>query len=503
MDRLAHLSQAAVDNPNDAGVWLELGGALLDLGAVAPAQHMVARARACEPASAQHWSSLGTLLLRLGDGESALEALRAATILDNEDREAATLFARTAIEHGSPEEAEDLLNRATCLGEEPVRAYLIARAKQARGQTDAALNYALEAIRRADAPVFEHVEFAARLAGKQVRYDIEERLLRFIRQIAPRHVEHMVQLSRCLERRGRTDLAVRELERISQYDLTGAEREQVGSRYLELQDVDRAREQLQRAVQARPREVSARLLFAQALQRQGALDEAIEAYRAALQVDATRPGIHALLGAALLNAGRYADATPVLIQAVSESPEDSELRAQLTRALLMSGGAETQSDREGSLSGDLSVFRIEELLEFLGIQRATGKLHLTSKGRSGIVQIVQGRLTETIYPGCSDLATTLLSRGLLRPEQVAAMSPAQRQDEPRLVRALLEAKLVDPGVLEAVAQARIEQGVMHMLGWADGRARFEPEAAHEAFSFGFEHQRILMAVMTRLDEQNK
>ena len=504
MDRLESLSQAAAENPNDAGVWLQLGNALFELGAIDPAQHMVARARACEPASAQHWSSLGALCLRLGDRVSALEALRAATILDSEDAEAAILFAQTAIEHGAPDEAEDLLMRTHCLDDKAVRHFLLARAKEAQGDLNAALEHVLKALSGPEEAMYEHVELAASLAKRLQRRDIEERSLLLLRRLNPRHVAHVIELSACLVRRGRTDLATQELERIgSGDDITADERAQIGAAFLELGDAARARAQLQVAVAQRPREAASRVLLAQAFEGEGNLTQAVAVYREALAVEPDRSGIHALVGKALFKAGRYAEATPNLVRAVSDTPDHAELRSILTRALLMSGDAETQPAKEGSLSGDLSVFRVEELLEFLGIQRSTGKLLLTSNGRRGVIQIVEGRLTQARYPGRASLGTVLVARGLVAAEQVRTLPREIIDDDPQLARVLVDARAIDPIQLEAVLQSRIEQGIMHILAWADGRARFEPETDAETPAFGFEHQQILMSVMARLDEQRR
>ena len=507
MDRLERLSQAAEDNPNDAGIWVELGEALLEVGAIDPAAHMAARARACEPATAQHWSALGALLLRLDDAAAALEALRAATILDAEDMQAATLYAQTAIEHGLSQEAEDLLKRATCFGDLPIRSYLLARAKDSQGATVEALEHALRAIRSDPPPVFEHVELAARLAHALERYDIEERSLLLLRQLNPRHVRHAISLADCLARRGRTDLAVQELDRVGRSSaITHEERAEAGARFLKLNDPARARVHLEHAAQALPESAAVKLLLGQALELSGDLESAIAAYGDAVDGEATgeagaqaRRRAQAQLGKALLKAGRPAEATPILVQAASENPTDADLQGCLKNALMMSGGADASPVRDG-LSGDLSVFRIQELLEFLGIQRATGKLHLTSNGRDGVVQIVQGRLTEARYPGRVSLVTVLVARGHISTERARLLPRDVIDEDSRLAKVLLDAGAVSREQLESIAQARIEQGITHMLAWADGRARFEPEGDRAIDAFGFEHQRILMSVMTRIDE---
>ena len=501
MDRLETLSQAAANNPNDAGVWLELGDALLEIGAVDPAQHMVARARACEPASAAHWSALGALLLRLGDKASALEALRAATILDSEDRDAAALFAKTAIEFGAPEEAEDHVNRALCLANDPMRPYLLALAHEAQQRFSSALDHALQAVRSIDPPEYDSVALAARLANRLKRFDIEERSLLMLRQMDPENITYAMKLADCLVRRGRTDIAVEELDRISRLpSLQAHQREQLAERYLYLNETARAREQIEDAVTERPQAAKSWLLLARALELEGAVDDAVVVYRSALEVDPNRKGVHARLGNALFKAGRYAEATQSLVRAASETPDNQEVRAQLTRSLLMSGNVETQPAGEGSLSGDLSVFRVEELLEFLGVQRSTGKLLLTSKGRNGVVQIVEGKLTDAQYPGRPALSTVLVARGLVPKERLRTLPKEVLEEDPRLAQVLAEAGDVRGTALEQILRARIELGVQHILAWADGRARFSPEPSPGAPMFGFEHQQILMSVLTRMDE---
>ncbi|MEO1334334.1 MAG: tetratricopeptide repeat protein [Myxococcota bacterium] len=504
MDRLERLSQVAASNPNDAGIWLELADALLDLGAVDPAQHMVARARACEPSTAQQWSSMGELLLRLGDPAAALDALRAATILNGEDAHAAALYAETAIDHGAAEEAEELLERATCFKDPAERLYLIARAKEAQNQIAAALETVLEAIRDGTTPMKAHAVLAARLARRVERFDIYERALRRLCVLDPTSVDHAVELVDCLIRRSQDTSAMQVLSRAAALPQRSArDLEALGARFAKLGDGERAQAHLEAAVNADPGSMSARILLAQTYEASGRLEHAISLYRSVATAAPSTPGVSLRLGTALMKIERYAEAAAALVKAVAAAPDDADIRSLLTQALMMSGDAEAPWTKEGGLSGDLSVFKVEELIEFLGIQRATGQLLLTSNGRQGVIRIEDGMLTQTRYSGQTSLVSLLIEKGFMTTERARALPQEVTTDDLRLAEVLLKSGEITTPQLEAILQARVEQGIMQMLGWAAGRAQFEPQPPQAGPAFGFKHQRILMSVMAQLDEARR
>lgn len=504
MDRLQSLGQQALDQPEAAEVWLCLGEALLELGALDVAHHTLAKARACGPQGAAEWSALGKALRTLGDRAGALEALRAAAVLDVERPAAVLEFAAAAVALGAHAEAESLLRERAGLAGIPERAALLAQICAARGADEEALQLAVEAASLAQPPKKDDVALAARLAARLGRAELEERMQAILHKLDPDDHRALIRLATLQAAKGRTEAARAALHALpSNASLGAAEREQLGALWLSLGAPERARAEHMEAARLAPDAAGPRVGLAEAARALGALEEAVTAYRAALILEPERPGVQRGLGEVLMQAGLHEEAAVALMRAAAEAPEDPELRAALTRALLMGGGVETAASRDSGLSGDLSVFHLEELLEFLGLQRASGRLHLRSGGQEGVIRLYEGRLVDVEYPGLPSLAAALVARGLVSRAWLDALPAARKGGDADLIRALLE---VPPGprplptdFVERVIRARVEQGVETMLRWSSGQARFEKERVNEpAFAFG--HQDVLMSVFTRQDE---
>lgn len=306
MDRLESVSRRAEEAPDDPGAWLEMAEALIELGAEAPARYVLDRARACDPATADQWFSLGRLFHRLNDRDGALEALRAACVLDPVHRDAVLLFARTAAEAGQLTEAEERLRRSLELGEEPELRHL--------------LSSVLAQSSSAELPAFSG---------------------------------------------------------------SGA------------------------------------------------------------------PGT----------------------------------------GLMPAGG----------LTGDLSVFRLEEILEFLGVQRATGELHIVSSDQHAVIELLEGRLTDVVYPSEPPFPDALL--GLAEaPAALGGGGSLGPRDARSRLRLRVERGEVSRTVVEELMRDRIEAGIGLLLGWSEGHIRFEKKALGAPLVAGFTHQLVLMSLMKSWDE---
>jgi tetratricopeptide (TPR) repeat protein len=296
VDRLETSSRRAEERPEDPAAWLAMADALIEVGAVDPARYVLQRARACDPASAEQWFELGRLLHRIDDRPSALEALRAATVLDPAHRASVILFARTAVDEGQLDEAKDVLAKSLELREEP-------------------------------------------------------------------EVRHLLAL------------------------------------------VDG---------------------------------------REAGDVPATPPP-----------------------------------------------GFESGEHRAAGLTGDLAVFKLEEILEFLGVQRATGEIHIVGGEGDAVVELGEGRILDVRYPDQRSLEADLGLDQLGRP-----------LDGPSL-RALADEGKVSWIRIETGMRDRIEAGMARLLEWTEGQIHFEKKPMSTPITPGFDHQGILMSVMKAIDEKDR
>lgn len=468
MDRLEAASQKAEDHPDDPGVWLELAAALLEHGAVDPARHVGERARACDPTTAEHWCRLGELHLRLGDRAAGLEALRAATVLDPEHDASARRFAEVAIEAGLPDEAEEVLRRSLERHDDPELRSRLALALEARGQHEGALAEVERALEGGPGADEQRLLLAARLARRLERDDVEERVLRALSELRPDDPRVAIRWARIQMKRGRADLAHAELVRVARKPgLNVDDREELGWLFLDLDDPESALVQMQLAVDAAPQRASARLGWGECLERDGQLEAAADAYARAQTLDPELLGVHARRGRVLARLERHREAVEAFIRASGERPDDDEIRGLLARSLLASGHVTTTGAGAAGLSGDLSVFRLEEILEFLGVQRATGELHIASTNREATIRLARGRIVDVAWPA--------------RPRFGASDEPTDLHDRER----------------------RVVEGVRALLSWGDGQVRFRRSDDIEPSTPGFEHQLVLMSIMKSIDEGDR
>ncbi|CAN0587725.1 unnamed protein product, partial [Laminaria digitata] len=73
---------------------------------------------------------------------------------------------------------------------------------------------------------------------------------------------------------------------------------------------------------------------------------------------------------------------------------------------------------DGGFTGDLFVFALPDLLEFLMNQRASGVLYVESEHDAGSVQLHEGDIVALRAPGCPSLARELVQEELLSDTQL-------------------------------------------------------------------------------------
>ncbi|MCB9651782.1 MAG: DUF4388 domain-containing protein [Deltaproteobacteria bacterium] len=327
LDLLEALSREADERPDDPEVWLRLTEALLEQNAVEPARHLLARARNSEPSTAKQWRQLGELGLRLDEPGPALEALRAAVVLDGDDFGTVALFARTALEQGHAEEAEAMLRE-------------------------------------------------------------------------------------CLARR----------------------------------------------------------------------DD---------------PELRLVLGMALARRGEHTAATRA-VHGTGSPPRGPAAPRSVDRH----DGGDPSSGV--GFTGDLEVFSLPDILEFLALQRATGSLEITSKGRLGTVRMAEGLVVEVSHPDRPSLVWTLIAEGRLSRARLNQIPVELMLDEPALGRALVERGLMDGDAVRDTFRSQVEDGIYVLLGWKEGHVRFHTVAAAQGAQVeGFEARWVLMSALKRIDEERR
>jgi len=115
----------------------------------------------------------------------------------------------------------------------------------------------------------------------------------------------------------------------------------IATAHLALGDLRNAERELRRAVVFETASNRPRLVLAELLDRQGRAVEAEVIYRAVLQTEAKHPVALEGLGTILVKKRTYAEALPILSRAISVSPRNANLYAQIGKALANLGDVDS------------------------------------------------------------------------------------------------------------------------------------------------------------------
>lgn len=156
-----------------------------------------------------------------------------------------------------------------------------------------------------------------------------------------------------------------------------------------------------------------------------------------------------------------------------------------------------------ALEGDLRHFFATEVLQFLQLAGATGRLEIERRGERAEVCFQVGRPLYARTSGRSvRLGDVLVHRGRVAQDVVDRALEAQRQrPEDRLGAMLIRAGDVSvDDVASAVAEV-FRRLVCCLALWPDGRFRFVPEAAQDGDDtpLDLELDRILLEGLHRAD----
>jgi tetratricopeptide (TPR) repeat protein len=197
------------------------------------------------------------------------------------------------------------------------------------------------------------------------------------------------------------------------------------------------------------------------------------------------------------------------VQVRDARPADSAHAASAEPAPPASPAPVLGSGSKAVFTGDLQLFAVPDLLEFLKSSRRTGTLVITSEGGIGAVHMRQGMITGAASPHCVNMGDLLLKMGALTDEQLKDTARHQREHSPdRLIGSiLLERGLVQPQTLQQALADQIKGALLEMVTWTSGRFAFEPDKRSQVESdeitVEVDTQAVLLDVLRQLDEQNR
>jgi Domain of unknown function (DUF4388) len=167
---------------------------------------------------------------------------------------------------------------------------------------------------------------------------------------------------------------------------------------------------------------------------------------------------------------------------------------------------ESITGRKAIFSGDLQIYPVPDLLEFLKNGRRTGTLVVHSAHGISAVHVKGGLIISAASPGCTNIGKLLLAKGVITQDQLDEVTAADQASM------LLGGVIVGRGMAEpgTVRQARVEQAeiaVRELFTWSEGRFVFSTEAAGldlpASIEIELDPQHLLLEAVRQLDEEGR
>ena len=496
--------------PQDPAAWFQLADALIKEGHLYAAQEAVQRGQRVAE-SVESWVESGTLLEKLGHRLGAITAFREATQRHRTFRGPVSVASVTAytrlgsllLEQGDPDAALLTLRVAVRLAPHDPNAHgQLAEALDRVGLSREAISVAQHAIRlRPDAPDGHRV--LARVHARLGRNHASADALKTLTELTPEDSSVPVELGLSLAEAGRLDEARKLLDGfIGDYDHPPALLLKLGRALVMVGESAEAIETFRASVRRHPGIADLHFALGEALEAEGSLEEAVVEFEAAVSLDSSAKEPLRRLGLTLRALGRREESVRALIKASALDPDDTELRALLAWAIhpenepsedrtydkssmvatpIRSHRVRTDSfssssvrPEDGSFSGDLSVFSLPEILEFLLARRATGRLRVLSvEDGTGEIELLKGHIAWARTLGEPSLYARLHALGIDLSSQ--EKSPLAG-DDARLAQWVIEQRLCSRAQLMTEMEKSIRAALLQMLGWGDGQVRFHTKS---------------------------
>jgi len=165
--------------------------------------------------------------------------------------------------------------------------------------------------------------------------------------------------------------------------------------------------------------------------------------------------------------------------------------------------------REPVFAGQLELFCLPDLLEFLRAGQRTGKLGLDSAAGAGVVRMRRGRITAASSPNVGTLGDYLVKHAVINGEQLRALLQEQRQDPSRksLGRLSIDRRLATAADVRRALVAQVQDAVRELKDWTAGQFAFEPEPAPEPslsdIELELDPQAVMLTIYAEEDEARR
>ena len=485
---LTTLEESVRARPDDPRAWLSYAMALHREGDVDRCVQCIRQAASLGRDNPVVLTWVGELFEHIGALPEALAAARRATHLSDPPPEAAALAGRLLTQLGDAEAAALTLRVAVTRHPDsaPLRVAL-GQALLASDRAQDATEQAERAVMLAPDDPAAH-RLSAQLHSQRGNQDAYMASLGRVAALDDNDASASVALGAQLAARGQRAEALSLLtSAAARTPKTAQAQLKLGIGFREARALAAAIRHLKEAIRLQPDLAEAHLQLGISFREAGSVPDAVASLRKAALLAADNPHYQYELGLALLEAGQPREAATVLIRAAAFDPEDEAIQDALTTALnrtrVPKDNAPVSSGLAGSFTGDLKLFSVAELLDFLQNQRATGTLTVRGPTGDGHVELYKGEILAARHPGSKPLSQHLLESDMITHTDLRrSVIDSSDLDRDGVIASVLAARnLVDKRSLEDLIRRHVLEALFEMLNWTEGDAVFQREASQQAW----------------------
>jgi hypothetical protein len=165
--------------------------------------------------------------------------------------------------------------------------------------------------------------------------------------------------------------------------------------------------------------------------------------------------------------------------------------------------------KEPVFAGQLELFSLPDLLEFLRAGQRTGKLRLESAAGAGVVRMRRGRITAASSPNVGTLGDYLVRHAVINGEQLRSLLADQHQSPERksLGRLSIDRQLATAADVRRALVAQVQDAVRELKDWVAGQFTFEteptPEPSLSDIELELDPQAVLLTIYAEEDESHR
>ena len=203
------------------------------------------------------------------------------------------------------------------------------------------------------------------------------------------------------------------------------------------------------------------------------------------------------------SSGKMRAVTPIDFRS-SEAPKMAGDWGQAARDSTKRDESKSQSGTV--FSGNLQLFALPDLLEFLRSGQRTGTLICSSSAGIGAIHLCRGRITGAASPRTKGLKEYLIAMGVITKETLKGVDQNTAGEHALIGGILVKMGVATIAQIKLALRDQVQDAVKELVSWGAGQFAFDPESPVE-FSVNdvqidFDPQEVLLNIFKEMDESS-